>query len=82
MVLFTAGPMTYVGRWDAIADGNIVLIAATSHREGDRGLSRQQFLEQLARTGPPFSSERLAIDRSEVTEVRKLGDLAREMRAL
>lgn len=78
VVLHTSGPMTYVGRWDAIVGGRIVLNDAAAHRDGDEGLSKKAFLERLAKTGPHPTRQRLAIPESEVDRAQKLGDLARE----
>jgi len=79
VVLHTNGPMTYVGRWDAIVGGRIVLNDAATHRDGDEGLSKRQYLERLARTGPLPTRQRLAVPESEVASAQKLGDLAREL---
>ncbi len=79
VVLHTDGEMTYVGRWDAIVDGRVLLNDASGHRDGDEGLSKTAYLERLAKTGPAPTRRRIAVPESEVARVQKLGDLAREL---
>jgi hypothetical protein len=80
VVLFSKGPSTWVGRWQEQQDGVIHLADASEHKDGDRGLSKQDFLAELARTGPRVTHRALAVPASEVSAVRQLGDVIREVR--
>jgi hypothetical protein len=80
VVLFSDGPSTWVGRWQEEQDGMIHLADACEHRDGERGLDKQAFLAELARTGPRPTHRVLSVPRHAVTNVRQLGDVAREIR--
>jgi hypothetical protein len=79
VVLFSAGPSTWVGRWHEEKDGSILLLDAFEHRDGDLGLSKQAFLFELAKTGPKAAYRSLEVPRRDVTAVRTLGDVIREI---
>jgi hypothetical protein len=81
VVVFSAGPSTWVGRWQEERDGVIHLVDACEHRDGDRGLSKAAFLAELAKTGPRAAHAALSVNRRDVTDVRTLGDFLRETRA-
>src|SRR5262245_52397591 len=80
VVLFSHGPSTWVGRWQEERDGAIHLADACQHKDGQDGLSKQGFLESLAAKGPRATHRFLAVPRSEVSGVRQLGDVIREVR--
>jgi hypothetical protein len=81
VVLFSNGPSTWVGRWMDEQNGLINLVDACEHKDGDRGLTKRQFLEELARSGPRPDQRSLSVPRSSVTSVKQLGEVVRELRA-
>lgn len=81
VVLFSEGPSTWVGRWQEERDGFIHLADASEHRDGERGLSKAAFLLELAKLGPRPVHRVLAVRRGDVSGVRQLGDVIREIRA-
>jgi hypothetical protein len=80
VVLYSRGPSTWIGRWQEEQNGVIRLADACEHRDGDRGLSKEQFLREIARSGPRPTHRLLEVPRSQVTDVRQLGDVVRELR--
>jgi hypothetical protein len=80
VVIFSAGPSTWVGRWQEESGGVIHLADAAVHNDGDRGLSKLDFLAELARSGPRPAHAMLDVRRDLVTDVRPLGDVVREIR--
>jgi hypothetical protein len=80
VVLFSDGPATWVGRWQEEQGGFIHLVDASVHEDGDRGLSKDGFLAELARLGPRPTHRQLSVPREKVTRVRQLGDVVRELR--
>jgi hypothetical protein len=80
VVIFSNGPSTWVGRWQEEQGGVIQLVDACEHKDGDRGLSKQDFLLELARSGPRPTHRVLGVPRSEVSGVRQLGEVIREVR--
>lgn len=81
VVIFSNGPSTWVGRWQEERDGVIQLLDASEHRDGERGLSKEAFLGELARSGPRPTHRVLGVPRSQVSGVRTLGDVVRDLRS-
>jgi hypothetical protein len=81
VVLFSNGPSTWVGRWQEEQGGMIVLADACRHQDGERGLSKREFLAELARTGPRPTHRILTVPRTEVSGIRQLGEVVREVRS-
>lgn len=79
VVLYTSGPMTYVGRWDEQVGGQIFLNNVSVHRDGDAGMSRQQFIEKTVRLGPRATHDRYAVPAGDVTRVETLGELSKKL---
>ena len=80
VVLFSAGPSTWIGRWQEEQAGMIRLADACEHRDGEGGLSKDAFLREIARTGPRPAQPLLEVPRRLVTAVKTLGDVVRELR--
>ena len=80
VVIRTHGAATYIGRWDHEKAGKILLLGATAHNDGDDGKSTDEFLKQAALWGFQPASPQLIVAREEVADVKKLGDLATELR--
>lgn len=78
VVIVSTGPATWVGRWQEERDGMIHLVDACAHIAGDRGMSRDAFLDDVTRNGPRPTHRVLSLPRAEVASVRPLGDVLRE----
>ena len=79
VVIYTRGPMTYVGRWDQQIGDQILLNDASVHCEGDSGMTRDQFILKTAKFGPRVTHKRFVVPAGEVTQVRTLGDVSKEL---
>lgn len=75
VVVDTAGPEIFVGRCDDMDEERVILLDVDSHREGDGGHSKQEYLRRAARFGVWKKHDRLVLPRSRVTSVRPLGEL-------
>lgn len=75
VVVDTAGPEVYVGRCDDIDDRRVILLDADSHRDGEGGRSKQEYVERATRFGVWKKHDRIVLPRSRVTSVRRLGEL-------
>ena len=74
MVVDTEGPEVYVGRCDDVDDERVILLDADSHRDGDGGRSKEDYVRRAARFGVWKKHARLVLPRSAVTSVRPLGE--------
>ncbi len=79
VVIYTGGPMIYVGRWDEQMGDQVFLNDASVHREGDGGMTRDEFVLKAAKFGPRVTHRRFAVPASEVTQVRTLGEVSQEL---
>ena len=79
-VVIEAGSVTWVGRWDSEADGRIRMVGVVRHQDGEDGLTTQEFIERIARTGFQEALPQAVVERGGVVRVRKLGDVTREVR--
>jgi len=75
VVVETCGPELYVGRCDDEDERQVVLLDADVHREAEAGPARAEFLRRAAEVGVWGKLRRVVIPRSQVTEVRRLGEL-------
>ena len=75
VVVDTTGPEVWVGRCDDIDEQGIILLDADRHRDGDEGRSKAEYLERAARFGVWKKFDRVRIEGSAVTSVRRLGEL-------
>jgi len=78
VVVDTTGPLVYVGRCDDMDDRAVILLDVDVHEDGAGGSSKEEFVRRTARFGPWKKHDRVVIPRSEVTSVRRLGELASE----
>jgi len=74
VVVDTAGPEVFVGRCDDMDEERVILLDADSHREGEAGRSKADYVRRAARFGVWKKHPRLVLPRSAVTSVRPLGD--------
>lgn len=75
VVVDTPGPEVYVGRCDDVDEQRVILLDADSHREGEGGRSKLDYLRDASRFGVWKKHDRLVLPRSSVTTIRRLGDL-------
>ncbi len=74
VIAFTGGPRTFVGRWDAIENGMVIMNAASMHEEGKDAKSREQWLADTKTYGVAVHFPRITIPHKDVTRVVRLGD--------
>ena len=74
VVVETAGAETFVGRCDDIKDAAVILLDVDVHREGE-GPSKAEYLAQAAKWGVFKKHDRLVLDPSTVTSIRRLAEL-------
>ena len=77
VVVETSGPRVYVGRCDEETQAGIVLLDADHHDDGADGKSTRDYLRFAARYGIFKKHDKIAVPRSEITKVTRLGDLPR-----
>ena len=75
VVVDTEGPELYVGRCDDIDERGIILHDAATHRVGDNGQDKQQFLQRIAQVGFWKQHDQLLVPADRIASVRPLGDL-------
>ncbi len=76
VVVETDGDETVVGRCDDMDDTRVIMLDADIHQPSEDGPSLAEYLEKAAMMGVWPKHPRLIIDRTRVTSVRRLGDLA------
>ena len=79
VVLNTSGPMTYIGRWDEQIGDQIFLNNASVHRDGEEGMTKDQFIDKAVRLGPRMTHARYAVPAGDVAGVETLGDLSKRL---
>jgi hypothetical protein len=77
-VVVQAPGVVHVGRCDDIRDGQILLLDAGWHREGEDPGTRAEFLKRAAAFGVFPRAKRLELPVEQVESIQLLGDLARE----
>ncbi|MCG8461044.1 MAG: hypothetical protein MI919_32570 [Holophagales bacterium] len=75
VVVETEGSELYVGRCDDMDADRVILLDVDVHREGEGELSRREYLERASQWGVFPKHRRLVVDRGQVTDVRRLGEL-------
>jgi len=75
VVLSTAGPRTYVGRWHDVADGVVRLHDAAVHEEGRDELGRDEWLRRTRKYGIEVQERTMHVPHADVRDVVLLGDL-------
>jgi hypothetical protein len=76
----TNGAATYIGRWDHQESGKILLNGASIHMDGDAGLSSAEFIKKCALWGVEVQVPSVIVEAATVKRVRKLGEVANELR--
>jgi hypothetical protein len=75
VVVDTTGPYVFVGRCDDVDDREVLLHDVDVHKEGQGGKSKEDFVTHAARFGVWKKHDRVAIPRSEVASIRRLGEI-------
>lgn len=75
VVVDTRGSEIYVGRCDDEDDQRVVLLDVDVHRDGDEGVSKEQYLQRAAQFGVWKKHDHLVLDRAEVTSIRRLSEI-------
>jgi hypothetical protein len=75
VVVDTTGPEIFIGRCDDMDERQILLADVDLHLDGDEGRSKEEYVQRAAGFGFWKKHDRVSIDRSVVTSVRRLGDL-------
>lgn len=75
VVVETNGPRVYVGRCDEETPTGIILLDADHHDDGADGKTTGDYLRFAARYGIFKKHDKIAVPRSEITKVTRLGDL-------
>lgn len=75
VVVETTGPDLFVGRCDTVTDDAVILLDADVHREGTDDRSREEYLKRAVQFGVWKKHDRLAIARSSVKSLRRLGEV-------
>jgi len=75
VVVDTVGDEVYIGRCDEMNDERITLHDVDVHRQGDKGQSKEEYVERAARFGTWKQFEQMAIPTEAIASVRRLGDL-------
>ena len=81
VVITTSTPTTYIGRWyNESEDGRILLNDASIHNDGENETSSEDFIKKSATWGVSVTQPQAIVERAVVKEIRKLGDVAKEVR--
>lgn len=76
VIVFTKGPRTFVGRWDAKEGGYVVMNGVGLHETGRDALGREEWLANTKKYGIAVSAPRMTIPEADITSVVKLGEWA------
>lgn len=74
VVVETAGPLTYVGRFDTEDDAGVHLIDVGVHDAAGGG-TREEFVRRSARFGVRTDRKHLVVPRPDVARITRLGDI-------
>lgn len=78
VVVETTGGDLLVGRCDDIVEGEVILVDADVHREGESELSREDYLRRAARFGVWKRHDRVVVPAADVAGLRRLGEITEE----
>ena len=74
VVVDTSGAEVFIGRCDDLNEGGILILDVDSHREGDDGLSNEDYVRRAARVGVWSKERRRFIPGELIRSVTRLGD--------
>ena len=75
VVLETAGPRTYVGRYDSQDEQGVHMLDVGVHDESTAGLSKEEYIRTSAKFGIRTEHKHLIVPSAEVVRVVRLGEL-------
>ena len=76
VVVDTSGAEVYVGRCDDMNESGILLEDVDVHRDGEGGLSKEDYVAKAARVGIWVKQRRVFVPGETVVSVRRLGEIA------
>jgi hypothetical protein len=74
VVVETAGPLTYVGRFDTEDEAGVHLLDVGMH-DASTGGTREEFVRRSARFGIRTDRKHLVVPRGEVARITRLGEV-------
>ena len=80
VVINTSVGETYVGRWHHEEDGRILLNDVALHVDDQGDQSQEEFIKQTALWGVQVTHPQALVERKTVTDVKRLGDVAKTVR--
>lgn len=75
VVVDTVGDEIYIGRCDDMNEQGILLLDVDSHKDGEQGRTKEEYVERAAQVGIWKKFQRVVIPGQQVASVRRLGDL-------
>jgi hypothetical protein len=75
VVVETAGPLTYVGRFDTEDEAGIHLLDVGVHDTASGGGTREDFVRRSARFGVRTDRKHLVVPRAQVSRITRLGEI-------
>ncbi len=75
VVVDTTGPRIYIGRCHEETASGILLLDVDVHEDGENGQSKDDFVRRAAKFGVWKKHERFLVPSSEVTSIRRLGNI-------
>ena len=75
VVVDTTGPKVFIGRCDIMDDDKVILLDVDVHENGQEGRSKVEYIHRAAKFGIWKKHDRVAIPRSEVASVQRLGEI-------
>jgi hypothetical protein len=75
VVVETAGPLTYVGRFDTEDEAGIHLLDVGVHDAASGGGTREDFVRRSARFGVRTDRKHLVVPRAQVSRITRLGEI-------
>jgi len=74
VVVETAGPVTYVGRYDHVDESGVHLLDVGIH-DAQHGLTKDDYLGRIIKFGVRSEHRHLVVPSDQVSTIRRLGDL-------
>ena len=75
VVVYTTGPRTLIGRWDAVEAGTLRMLDVALHEAGDAGSEpRDAWVAKLKQYGIPVEHKTLSLPQDAVAKVVRLRD--------
>lgn len=74
VVVYTSGPRTVIGRWDAVVGDEVRMMDAAVHEDASADETREAWVERLKTYGIPNEHRTFMLPHASVTEVVRLRD--------